>query len=271
MTTPPPIDAAVAGPDAASPVEAAVAADSVPSTPADARWSEDTGPAPDRAISGAAGPQTVLVYTRATGFVHDSIGATAATVGAALRAAGVTVEASADPAVFTPERLGRYAAVVLVSTTGKPLGDPGTAALDALAAFVRGGGALVGLHAASSTFYDPALPYTALIGGRFVDHPGGVRSSICHPARTHPAVAQLPPAFPVHDEIYDMDHLDPANVIDLRCNAVSGPPLPISWHRDEGMGRVFYTALGHDRADWAADSMLVTHHVMPGIFWALGR
>src|SRR5436190_13321620 len=99
------------------------------------------------------GAETSLVYTNPTWFLQDSIGAAAATVGAALRAEGITVESSADPALFTPAGLRRYAGIVLVSTTGKPLGDPGTAALDALAAFVRGGGALVGLHAASSTLY----------------------------------------------------------------------------------------------------------------------
>jgi type 1 glutamine amidotransferase len=223
--------------------------------------------APDR----GGGPQAVLVYTRATGFVHDSIRVAALGVTKGLQAAGVTVDAGADPAVFTPESLRKYAGVVLVSTTGKPLGDPGTAALQALAAFVRGGGALVGLHAASSTFYDPALPYTALIGGKFVEHPGSVRNSQCHPAGDHPSVAMLPDPFPVHDEIYAMDHLDPADVVDLRCDAVSGPALPVAWHKSEGMGRVFYTALGHDAADWAPNAVLLQKHVLPGILWALGR
>jgi type 1 glutamine amidotransferase len=242
-----------------------------PPGPADAAVTPDLAVAPDTAAVRPAGPQAVLVYTRATGFVHDSIRASALGVTKGLQAAGISVDASAEPGVFTPETLRKYAAVVLVSTTGKPLGDPGTAALAALAAFVRGGGALVGLHAASSTFYDPALPYTALIGGKFVEHPGSVRNSQCHPAGDHASVAMLPDPYPVHDEIYDMDHLDPNNVVDLRCDAVSGPPLPIAWHRSEGLGRVFYTALGHDAADWAPGAVLLQKHVLPGILWALGR
>jgi type 1 glutamine amidotransferase len=253
--------------DAAAPIASPPAPSDADASPPDSPLAITTVDA--RTISG---PQAVLVYTRATGFVHDSIGAAASSVTAALRAAGVTVDASADPAVFTPANLARYAGVVLVSTTGKPLGDPGTAALDALAGFVRGGGALVGLHAASSTLYDPALPYTPLVGGKFIDHPGGVRNAVCHPVGMHPSVAQLPAAFPVHDEIYSMDHLNPANVVDLRCDALGGgPALPVAWHRDEGMGRVFYTALGHDGSEWAATAVLFKSHVLPGLLWALGR
>src|SRR5437763_7842571 len=105
----------------------------------------DAAPEPSPADAGTpatGGPQAVLVYTKATGFVHDSIGAAAAGVTTVLRARGITVDMGADPAVFTPAGLHKYAGIILVSTTGKPLGDPGTAALDALVAFVRGGGAL---------------------------------------------------------------------------------------------------------------------------------
>jgi type 1 glutamine amidotransferase len=48
--------------------------------------------------------------------------------------------------------------------------------------------------------------------------------------------------------------------------------------REEGAGRVFYTALGHDDARWtapmdaaAANSRLVEDHVVPALLWAMHR
>ena len=53
---------------------------------------------------------------------------------------------------------------------------------------------------------------------------------------------------------------------------------PVSYVREEGMGRVFYTALGHDDArltvpmDAAAPtSRLVENHVVPALLWAMRR
>jgi type 1 glutamine amidotransferase len=45
---------------------------------------------------------------------------------------------------------------------------------------------------------------------------------------------------------------------------------PISWVRDEGSGRVFYTALGHYDQEWTTPP-LVDGHVLPGLLWAMKR
>jgi type 1 glutamine amidotransferase len=194
------------------------------------------------------------------------------TVQKALSDVGYQVEASEDPAWFTTERLTPLAAIILVSTTGMPLGDPGTMQLAALDAYVKGGGVLVGLHAASSTFYDPALPWTPLIGGKFEDHPGGVRKGTCHAEAKHPAVDKLPEPYVTMDEIYNMSHVRPDNQVILTCDALTGGTrLPIAWYRSEGKGRVFYTALGHLTTDWAPDAPYFRDHALPGILWALGH
>ena len=162
--------------------------------------------------------------------------------------------------------------MILLSTTGTPLGDPGTEAVAALDAYVRAGGVLVALHAASSTSYDNTLPYTRLIGGRFVNHPGNVRTASCHPQSDHPAVTRLPEPFMTTDEIYVMSDLHPDNQVILTCEAFQDPRrLPIAWHRSEGQGRIFYTALGHREEDWTPTSPYLRDHALPGILWSLGR
>lgn len=239
-----------------------VADQAVPGPPADATAHEASD-------AGSSAPKAVLVYSHTTGNRHDSIPRAVAAVKKALADRGYTVEASEDPAWFTEARLRGLFAIVLVSTTGRQLGDPGTAALAAFEAWVRGGGILIGLHAASSSFYDPAGPYTRLIGGKFVEHPGGVRSGTCHKIGDHPAVAKLPTPFVTRDEIYVMSNVRPDNQLILTCDGVDGKKLPIAWHRQEGSGRVFYTALGHLDTDFAPDAPYFRDHALPGMLWAL--
>jgi type 1 glutamine amidotransferase len=266
-------------PDAADAKAAVVTADAPPATPPDAALTvdagEDSGPdvsAREDATAPAQRPPLVFVFTNTTGFRHDSIPAEATALKNALGPLGITVETGADPKVFTAAELGRFGAVVLLNTTGMPLGDPGTAPLAALSAFVSGGGGLAGIHAASSTTYDPAQPWVPLIGGKFIEHPGSVRAAICHTEGTFIAITRLPRDFPVRDEIYTFSNLRADNQIDLRCDAFTGGGrLPIAWHRTEGAGRVFYTALGHGAEELAAGQKLLADHVIPGILWTLGR
>lgn len=211
----------------------------------------------------------VLIFSRTTRVRHDHIPTAVKALEVALQERGLTVSASEDPQWFVAERLRELKAVILLSTTGTPLGDPGTQALRDLDAYVKGGGILIGLHAASSTLYEPGLPYTQLIGGKFENHPGGIRTANCHRIGSHPAVIGLPEPFITKDEIYVMSQLRPENEVILTCDAVDGKKLPIAWHRSEGAGRVFYTALGHEVSDWARDSRFFVGHALPGILWAL--
>jgi type 1 glutamine amidotransferase len=83
---------------------------------------------------------------------------------------------------------------------------------------------------------------------------------------THPSVVKLPASWHVNDEIYRFSDVRADNQFDLRC----GSDLrPIAWHRDEGAGRIFYTALGHD-VEWS-DPVFVNDHLRAGILWTLGR
>jgi type 1 glutamine amidotransferase len=230
----------------------------------------EVGSGPD-----SAGPAStnVLVFSHSTGNRHESIPSAVTGLRAVLTTAGFTVEATENPSVITAAKLRTLAGVILVDTTGKPFGESPDATLAALEAFIRGGGALIGLHAASSTFYEPPVSYTRLIGGRFVEHPGGVRQANCHTEGNHPVVAKVPEPFKVRDEIYVMSNLNPDNQVVLRCEAFGNTAngLPIAWIRQEGQGRLFYTALGHENSDWTAQSPYLRDHALPGILWALGK
>ncbi len=214
----------------------------------------------------------VLVFTRTTGYRHASIEKAAESTRQALTAAGWKVQVSDDPKAV---RAGRAEPVRRHRPREHHRQAAGRSRPDELAGFeawLRAGGGLAGLHAASSTQYDPALPYIRLVGGKFINHPGSVRPANCHPEGNHPAVAQLPSPFPVRDEIYRFEQLRPDNIVMLRCDELNGgAKLPIAWHRQEGAGRVFYSALGHAAEDFAPDARVFRDHLLPGILWALSR
>jgi uncharacterized protein len=233
----------------------------------------DAGPAGETNPATPSVGGKVLIYTHSTGFRHTSIEAEAEAMRKALSEEGFTPEVSSSPDRFTTAGLAGLRGIVLISTTGKPLGDPGIAAIAALDEFVQGGGALIGYHAASSTFYEPTAAYTKVIGGKFVNHPGNVRETMCYPEGTHAAAAKLPASFKTRDEIYVFDNYRATdNQVVLRCAALTGPDrLPIAWFRSEGKGRVFYSALGHNAEDFAPDALLMRAHFLPGALWALGK
>ena len=204
-------------------------------------------------------------------FRHPSIEPAANTLKIALEAWGYTVVISKDQSVFSPAGLADFTLVVMIGSCGSPLGDPETTSVAALDAWLKAGGAFVGIHAASAVSYADSSRFVQIMGGNFVDHPGGIRPDACVPQGTHPSVVNLPNPFNVHDEIYIFKAYNQANQVDLRCPALDGTLIPIAWHRTEGLGRVFYTALGHDIELWTTDSPLVKDHVLPGILWATGR
>jgi type 1 glutamine amidotransferase len=135
--------------------------------------------------------------------------------------------------------------------------------------FVRNGGGLVGFHGATVL---NAGPYVSFLGGSFADHPGGIRPAACDSVGTHPTVVRMAKPFNTRDEIYTFNNYNTQNQVVLTCPPLGGgAPLPIAWYRNEGTGRVFYTAMGHGNEHWTASSALVNDHVVPAILWAAGH
>ncbi|MDG9694309.1 ThuA domain-containing protein [Streptomyces sp. DH17] len=207
----------------------------------------------------------LLVYTRTTDYRHDSIPAGIA----ALRALGdFTVDATEDPAAL--ERpLTPYAAVVFLSTSGEVLTQAGR---ERLAAHVEGGGGFVGVHAAACTEYDWPF-YGELLGARFDRHPAYQPGRVVVEDRDHPATRDLPPVWDFTDEWYDF-RTSPRGTVRVLARADEssyegggmGEDHPLVWCREQGAGRVFYTALGHAAEAYADPDFLA--HLRGGVQWA---
>ncbi|MDT9698915.1 ThuA domain-containing protein [Streptomyces sp. P17] len=207
----------------------------------------------------------LLVHTRTTDYRHDSIPAAVA----ALRTLGdFAIDHTEDPAALAGS-LEPYAAVVFLSTSGEVLTAAGR---ERLAAYVETGGGFVGVHAAACTEY--TWPYYGeLLGARFARHPRFQPGRALVEDHDHPATRHLPPVWDFTDEWYDFDTnpRDTARVL-LTADETSyegggmGADHPLAWCREQGAGRVFYTALGH--AAQAYDDPGFRAHLRGGLTWA---
>lgn len=227
----------------------------------------------------APAPPSILIFSHTTGFRHASIEPAVAAIAAAARARGYRVTASEDPSLFDDgDRLNRHAAVVLVSTT-TTRDDPTSEWLvgkrrDSLQAFVRGGGGIVGVHAAANGHYGWDW-YGRMIGGWFVRHPKGMPTgTITRAELDHPSIRGLPATFEHTDEYYWFEDVDPRlrPLLTFEPSSIGekgANPRPLAWaHAFEG-GRVFYSALGHSAEHWRDPKLI--EHVMGGLDWTVGR
>jgi type 1 glutamine amidotransferase len=241
----------------------------------------------------------ILIYgVTGAGFRHASIPAAANAIAQAAAAVGLTAEIVgatdatnvADPSKFTAAALAGYGAVVLLANDAEPFGYPATDEIQNLIAYVQGGGALVGIECVTNCYggaigspgtagHPKSVPFHALLGATFQDHPGNLAPATCTKVGTHPAIAQLAPSFRTTDEIYSFTDFRMDNQVILNCvsSAAPGTVRPVSWVREEGSGRVFYSALGHSDAHWtmpldpANASRLVNDLVLPGLLWSMKR
>ncbi len=219
----------------------------------------------------------VLIFHRATGYVHDSIPVAVAAIDRMARDAGLEPVASDDPAAFDAP-LTDVAAVVLVSTTTdskRPASEWFTGKRrDVLQRYVEGGGGVFAIHAAADSHYGWPW-YARMIGGRFAKHPPGTpEAAVARTPLRHPATAAVPDGFRIADEWYWFDDLsptlDPLLTFDpASIGAGEANPKPLAWAHKVGAGRVFYTGLGHRRESWADARVLA--HVAGGLRWATGR
>ena len=192
----------------------------------------------------------VLVFSRTTGFRHPSIADGIAAIRRLGREHGFGVDATEEPSAFTDARLRRYRAVVFLSTTGDVLDDRRQAAFER---YIRAGGGFAGVHSAADTEYDWPF-YERLVGAYFKSHPPSQPGMIVREDAHHPATAHLGARFELFDEFYSFrrNPRQDTHVLLSIDESTYSPgdgamgDHPMSWCRDVGRGRSFYTALGHE-------------------------
>ena len=173
-----------------------------------------------------------------------------------------TTEAFADPGI---RELSLIVPIVTMSTIEKE-------ELDNLCAAIAGGVGLGGFHGGMGDAFRREPAYQFMCGGQWVAHPGNVidyRVAITRP--DDPIVAGIGD-FDYRSEQYYM-HVDPSNEVlatttftGRHRSWIEGVVMPVVWKRRYGLGRVFYSSLGHVAAEFEVPQMATI--LRRGLVWA---
>jgi len=158
--------------------------------------------------------------------------------------------------------------VVPIWTMGHITAEQEKGLLDA----IKSGVGIAGWHGGMGDSFRMNTEYQFMVGGQWVAHPGGaVTYEVNIINHTDPITAGIPD-FKITSEQYYM-HVDPSNEV-LATTTFSGEHvpwiagcvMPVVWKRRWGEGKVFYTSLGHVRADFDVPEVLEI--VRRGMLWA---
>ena len=214
----------------------------------------------------------MLVFSKTTGFRHQSIPdgiAALRGIGAEL---GMTVDATEDAGRFADAELARYQAVVFLQTTGELLDDGQQAALQR---YLQAGGGWLGVHAASDAEYDWPW-YSALVGGQFRRHPAVQAATVVVDPAGRSLAGPVPEKWRRSDEWYDF-RADPRGRVRVLATVDEttydgggmGADHPIAWCHDYDGGRSWYTAMGHTVESF--HEPLYVAHLAAGLRYVTGQ
>ncbi len=267
----------------------------------------------------ASAPKRVLLVTTTTGFRHSSIPLGEKVIRElAAKSGEFTIISTSDspdyptypepgkqggtgPALdaqvgkvlaplMSAEALKTYDAIVFLSTVGQlPFPD-----MDAFFAWVEGGGAVIGVHAATDSLHGTPR-YAQMMGGAFDYHGKQAVGEVVTVDPGHAGATGWGASRSLHEEFYIFKLYDRSRVRsvlsmnrrpdDGRGEAGAAGHFPVSWARSQGKGRIFYTALGHREDVWDPVAMppgatarinspevalAFQAHLLGGIRWALG-
>jgi type 1 glutamine amidotransferase len=227
----------------------------------------------------------LLAIGMSEGFQHDSISHALATIERIGQQSGLwDTYIRTDTQLLTKKKLGNNAknldyfdAVIFYTTLELPLDDEQKTSL---LSFVKDDGkGFLGTHSATDTFYKWP-EYGEMIGGHFNDHPWHQKVRVNVEDREFPATKHFPASFEITDEIYQFKEysrdrvrvlmsLDTSSV-DLTKKNVhrTDGDFAVTWVRDYGKGRVFYSSLGHEEQVW--DRADIQQMWLEAVKWAMG-
>lgn len=226
----------------------------------------------------------ILVFWRCEGFFHGEgiAGGNHALAVMGRKTGAYSADFSDDYSVFDPANLAKYDAVVFNNGTQLKLPE---SAKKAVLDFVSAGKGIVGIHAATDSFYDWPEG-AALLGGLFDGHPWGGGGTwafkLDEPNHTLNR-AWGGKGFKLRDEIYQfktpytrsdrrvlvsLDLADPTTGGVQQGVKRTDKDFAVAWIKNHGQGRVFYCSLGH--ADNVFQDAAVLGFYLDGIQFALG-
>ncbi len=253
-----------------------------------------------------ASSKSVLVFTKSSGFEHAVVKRVDGkpsivddTVNDLGNKHGFSAGVTKDGRIFDSKEFRSYAGVVFF-TTGDltTLGTDGKPAMSSkgkqtLLDAVRDGMGFVGVHAATDTFHtlpdpedrsnryiahgDQEDPFLRMLGAEFITHGREPRLQDANLIVNDPKFPGLegvtsPVSF--NEEWYSMKDFVPDLhvILTLDTQGMKGEcyqraPYPVTWAREQGKGRVFYTAMGDRPENWKNEFFL--NLLAGGIRWSI--
>ncbi len=216
---------------------------------------------PSMKITKADAPRRAEVLFLGNTSKHHDSGKYAPWLSIKLFESGINTSYTVDLNDLNPENLAKYDALIIYAN--HDVISP--AQESALKDFVQSGKGLVPLHSASGCFLNSEW-YIKTIGGQFASHKTGEFANVIVKP-DHPVMQGIGP-FTTWDETYVLKNINPDMTI-LTERVEDGQRIPYTWVRNEGKGRVFYTAYGHEDRTWSNIGFLDL--VRNGVLWALGE
>lgn len=207
----------------------------------------------------------ILVFSKTAGYRHKSIEAGISAFKKLGCNYGLTIDTSEDASLFRADNLKQYDTVVFLNTTKDIFNRRQQ---NAFKKYIQAGGGYLGVHAATDTEYKWPW-YNKLVGAYFNKHPKQQTGKLDIVDHNHSATEFLPDTWYKFDEWYNFKDInDDINVL-IKIDETSykggtnGDNHPISWYHEFDGGRVFYTAMGHDKATYQNQKFI--KHIVGGL------
>jgi len=186
-----------------------------------------------------------------------------------------------DMSDFTDENLKKYAMVFSCNPTGTVFSanpnikDDKNIHMMALQKFVESGGAWAGVHSATDFEKSNGYPWfiNTLVGGYFQTHDNDGTQGTVQVASmfaAHPVMKGVPATWSAQDEWYYMNRDVGAQPGFQIIERLASDNRPVTWVKEFGMGRMFYTIRGHNMDRYDKEPAF-RQLVLNGILWATHR
>jgi type 1 glutamine amidotransferase/mono/diheme cytochrome c family protein len=183
---------------------------------------------------------------------------------------------------MSPDALKKYDGVIFLNTSGElPLPDK-----QGFVDGIKSGKAFIGIHAAADTLHN-FKPYVEMLGGEADGAAWNEKATVRVADRKHPASGPFDLRFEVAEEFYQFknwkrDDVHPLMVLDpsnderakkdgkgfFERGARTDKDYAVSWLKEYGQGRVFYSGLGNAEDVWRDENF--QQQLFAGIRWTLG-
>ncbi|RFU82247.1 PKD domain-containing protein [Streptomyces triticagri] len=242
------------------------------------------GAVPATAADWDAGQQApgfrALLFTKAVGYVHDSIPDGIEMFKEEAAENDFEVVETDDSSVFSEEKLKDFDVIVMLQNSGMVWDTQEQR--DAMQSYVESGKGIVAIHNTLDMGVEEEFPWwddTINGGVHMPTHSPGVLQGTAKVAdRVHPSTKGLPERWERAEEWYNFD-ANPRGDVHVLVSAdettydpgddAMGADHPISWCRSTQGGKVWATAMGHDKAAYTEEAF--RDHVVGGVKWAAGN